>query len=47
VETYKRDKETLPKDRERLKELTKEFEKLKKEAAVEDVPREIWEDKKN
>ncbi len=47
VEDYKRYKEELPKDRERLKKLEAELEKLRKEAAAEDVPRDIWEGKKD
>ena len=47
VEAYKRYKEELPKDRERLKKLEAELEKLRKEAIAEDVPRDIWEGKKD
>ncbi|MFQ5736696.1 MAG: DUF4124 domain-containing protein [Thermodesulfobacteriota bacterium] len=46
VDTYKRYKETLPTDMEKLVELEAELKKLRKEAAIEDVPREIWRDKK-
>ena len=47
VEAYNRYKEDLPKDRVRLKELEAELEKLRKEASAEDVPRDIWDVKKN
>jgi len=46
VDAYEFNKEQLPKDRERLQELKDELEKLRKEAASEEVPREIWEEKK-
>jgi len=46
VDAYNLNKEQLPRDRERLEELKDEIEKLRKEAASEEVPREIWEEKK-
>lgn len=42
VDTYHTYKKELPKDRERLDALKAELAKLRKEAAIEDVPREIW-----